>query len=315
MAMSNYTGGFTDGVIIRGIPLSVSHPGKVFWVSNATAAMLPGHKGSRDSGPGTFDEPFATLDYAIGQCKSGRGDIIMLKPGHIEDLTGAATITSDVDGVAVIGLGTGSLRPRFDWEAAAATWSVTGANLSFYNLDFVASFIDVVTMFDVTGTADGLSFVKCLFRDEGTNLNAIDFITMATGADNFSMHDCKMIGQDAQNDSFITGVAHNGFVITDSYFAMNVAQAAVVGLIESSGNVTNATIRDCYLRSNVDGALFLDFNGAANSGVIANCYFSSIDTAGAVTAGHDVTGMHVFENYVAGEADSWGIVGGGTVYS
>ena len=315
MTMANYSGGFTDGIIIRGIPLSVSHPGKIYWVSNASTALLPGHKAGHDAGPGTFDEPFATLDYAIGQCLASRGDIIFVKPGHIEDLTGAASITSDVAGVAVIGLGTGSLRPRFDWEAAAATWSVTAANLSFYNLDFVASFIDVVTMFDVTGTADGLSFVKCLFRDEDSNLNAIDFITLATGADTFSMHDCKMIAQDAQHDSFITGVAHDGFVITDSYFASNVAQAAVVGLIETSGNVTNATIRDNYFRSNVDGALFLDFNGTANSGVVANCYFSSIDTAGAVTAGFDLTGMHAFELYVAGEADAWGLVGGGTIYS
>ena len=314
MAMANYTGGFTDGIIIRGIPLSVTHPGKVYWVSNATTALLPGHKGSRDSGPGTFDEPFATLDYAIGQCLADRGDIIFVKPGHIEDLSVASAITSDVAGVAVIGLGTGSLRPRFDWEAAAATWVVSAKNCSFYNLDFVASFLDVTIMFDVSGV-DGLSFVKCVFRDEDTNLNAIDFIDLATGADNFLMHDCKMIGGDAQNDSFITGVAHDGFVITESYFAMNVAQAAVVGLIETSGNVTNATIRDNAFRSNVDGALFLDFNGTANSGVVANCYFSSIDVAGAVTAGFDLTGMHAFELYVSGDASDWAIVGGGTVYS
>jgi hypothetical protein len=74
-------------------------------------------------------------------------------------------------------------------------------------------------------------------------------------------------------------------------------------------------IKRCSFVSNVDGALFLDFNGAANSGVIAECYFSSIDTAGAVTAGFDVTGAHVFECYVAGDADSFGLVGGGTVYS
>ncbi len=33
-----------------------------------------------------------------------------------------------------------------------------------------------------------------------------------------------------------------------------------------------------------------------------------------MTAGIDFTGGHVFECYVAGDADSFGIVGGGTVY-
>ena len=313
MAMSNYTGGFTDGVIIRGVPLTVSHPGRVFWVGNATAAALPGHKGSRDSGPGTFDEPFATLDYAIGQCKGGRGDIIFVKPGHNEDLTVSGSITSDVADVAVIGLGTGSLRPTFDWDAAAAAWLVSAANCSFYNLLFNASFLDVTSMFTVSG--DGTTFVKCHFTDEASNLNAIDFITISTGADNFTMQDCKMIAGDAQHDSFITVAATDGFYISDSYFASNVAQAAVVALIEASDAVTNLVIRDCYFRSNIDGALFITSTSASNGGLIANCYFSSINGAGAVTEGTDMTGCHHFECYVAGEADSWGLVGGGTVYS
>ena len=78
---------------------------------------------------------------------------------------------------------------------------------------------------------------------------------------------------------------------------------------------SNAEIKRCSFRSNVDAALFLDFNGTANSGVIAECYFSSLDIAGAVAGGFDATGMHIFECYVAGEADTFGIVGGGTVYN
>ena len=315
MAMSNYTGGFADGVIIRGVPLTVSHPGRVFWVGNATAAALPGHKGAHNAGPGTFDEPFSTVAYAITQTAANRGDIIFVKPGHNEDLTAAGTITSSVAGVAIIGLGTGALRPTFDWDAAAATWSVTAANCSFYNLVFNASFLDVTAMFVIGAAAHGTTFAKCHFTDEATNLNAIDFIEITTGANNFTMQDCKMIGGDAQNDSFITVGATDGFYISDSYFASNVAQAAVVALIEASDAVTNLVIRDCYFRSNIDGALFITSTSAANSGLIANCYFSSINGAGAVTEGTDMTGCHHFECYVAGEADAWGLVGGGTVYS
>ena len=64
--------------------------------------------------------------------------------------------------------------------------------------------------------------------------------------------------------------------------------------------------------SNVDAAVMIDFSGETNSGVIAECYFSSADTADATTARIDFTGGHCFECYFAGDADSYGIVGGGS---
>jgi len=108
---------------------------------------------------------------------------------------------------------------------------------------------------------------------------------------------------------------NDGIFIYDSFFSMPVAQAAACGQIATSGNATNVEIKRCSFVSNVDGALHIDFNGSANSGVIAECYFSSADGSGAVTTAIDFTGGHVFECYVAGEADSFGLVGGGTVYN
>ncbi len=122
----------------------------------------------------------------------------------------------------------------------------------------------------------------------------------------------RSLGFDANNDSFITGVAHDQFYIDNCRFYANTAQAAAVGLVDSSGNVTNAEIKNSSFRSNVDGALWIDFNGAANSGVVKNCMVSSIDTAGATSTG-DFTGGHFFECYVSGEADAFGLVGGGGV--
>ena len=313
MAISNYPHGFADGIVIRGIPIKLMHPGKVWFVNNSSVLPEDGIAGSNGN-DGSFLRPFSTLDYAIGRCTASRGDVIALMPGHAENISAASGITSDIAGVAVVGLGAGTLRPKFSFTAAAATHVISAANCSFYNIQWEANFLDVTTGLDVSGV-DGLSFENCYFTDAGSNLNFIDTIDLATGADDISFVGCKFIGEDAQNDSFITGVAHDKFYISDCQFQSNVAQAAVVGLIESSGNVTNMWIKNSAFRSNVDGALFLDFNGTANSGVISDCNFSSIDTADAVTAGFDVTGAHVFECYVAGEADSFGLVGGGTVYN
>lgn len=311
---SNYPGGLSASITVRGLPLNVVHPGEVFWVNNSTV-LAKGAVGGSDGNDGTYKRPFATVDYTIGRCTANRGDIIMVMPGHAENLATAAVIAADVAGVAIVGLGIGTKVPTLSWTAAAATLAVTAANVSFVNMKFVANFADVTTMFDVSGLGDGLSFENCVFTDTSTILNFLDCITLATGADDLSFINCRVIGKSASNDSFITGVAHDRFYMADCQIQLDVAQTAVVGVIETSGNATNVWIKDCAFRSNVDGALFLDFNGTANSGVISNCYFSSLDTADAVTAGFDFTGGHIFECYVAGEADTYGIIGGGTAYN
>lgn len=310
MTSSNYPNGFMNGVTIRGIPIQQLHPGEIFWV-NSTTVLAKNGKGPSDGNKGTYREPFSTITKALTACRANRGDIIAVMPGYTENIATAAGEVWNVAGVAIVGLGAGTLRPKLSFTAAAATHTITAANMSFYNIQWEANFADVAIGLDVSGV-DGLSFENCYFTEAGTDLNFVDTIDLATGADDISFRGCKFVGNDASNDSFITGVAHDKVYIEDCQFQMNTAQTAVVGLIDSTGNVTNAWIRDCAFRSNVDGALFIDFNGAANSGVISNCYFSSIDTAGAVAGCIDFTGGHAFECYVSGEADTYGIVGGGT---
>ena len=312
MPISNYPNGFPNGITVRGLPLQQAHPGNVYWVNNSGVNPDGGANGS-DSGKGTYLRPFATVDYAIGRCTANRGDIIMVMPGHTEDLDADSDITSDVAGVAIVGLGTGAKRPTFTFSETDSTWAVSAANCTFANIIIEAAKAEVVTAFSLAATADGTSF-ESIESYEGAvagTYNFVDVITLASGANNLSFRNCRFIGNDTNNDSFITGVIHDGFYMDNCYFASNVAQASAVGLVDSSGNVTNALITNCYFRSNVDGALWIDFNGAANSGLICNCYVSSIDGAGAVSTG-DFTGGNFFECYVAGETGTYGIIGGGS---
>lgn len=285
------------------------------WTSGKRFYVGSEHPLSGDGNSGlSLDDPFATFNKAMDAVTASKGDQIILLPGHTEAITGAAGISADVAGVSVIGIGHGSLQPTFTFGAAAATFVISAANTSFVNVGFKANFADVAIGLDISAV-DGLSFIGCNFTEAGANLNFVITVDLATGADNVTFKSCKFIGADASNDTFINGVAHDGLYISDCYFAMNVAQTSVVGLIATTGNATNVVIKDCHFRSNIDGAKFIICGGAANGGLISNCYFSSIDGAGAVTAGFDFTGGHIFECYVAGEADSFGLIGGGTVYN
>lgn len=294
------------------IPPVQSYPstGQEFYVHNGTGS---------DGNPGTKKLPFKTFDYAVGRCTASSttypaGDTIFLLPGHAENVGSAGAITCDVAGVTVIGLGNGGTRPKFSFTAAAATFLITAAGYKFRNVQWEANFVDVVAGI-VVSAIDGLTFEDCWFTDAASNLNFLITIDLTTGMSNLTVRNCKFIGIDAQDDTFINGVAHAGIFIYDCFFSMPIAQAAAIGQIATSGHATNVEIKRCSFVSNVDGAIHIDLAGTACSGVIAECYFSSADTSGATTTAINFTGGHAFECYVAGDANSYGIIGGGAAYN
>ncbi len=311
MLTATYPGGFPNGVTIRGMPVRQMHPGEVFWVSNATTALVGEITGS-NTNPGTFHQPFQTIDFAIGKCLADRGDVIMVKAGHAETLAAVGAIAADVAGVAIVGLGSGASAPTLTVTlATAGVIAITAPNTSWSNIRFVMGVADAEPI-TISGLGDGVSFEGCTFTDASTVLNFLNFITITTACNNISFRNCYFCGKSASNDSFILmGAAHDRFLFSDCHMQSDVAQTSVVGLIKTTGDVTNCWIKDSFFRSIIDGALFIDFDGTACSGGITNCYFSSINGAGATTEGIDFTGGHSFRCFVSGEADAFGLAGGG----
>ena len=162
MPMSNYPGGFMEGISIRGLPIQVAHPGQVYFVNNSSVLAPSGIAGSNGN-PGTYLKPFASIDYAVGRCSASRGDIIMVMPGHVETVSAAAGLALDVAGVAVIGLGQGALRAKVNLTAAAATVAISAASVSLYNMLFTGG-IDAIVSAIVVSAAD-VSLVNCELRD------------------------------------------------------------------------------------------------------------------------------------------------------
>lgn len=142
MPPSNYPGGFAYGVTIRGIPVLNLHSGNVFWVDS---------NGGSDGNKGTFDRPFATLDYAVGRCTANNGDLILAKAGHSEDPL--VSITMDVAGVAIHGLGWGADRPTITFGALAAEFAMSAASCMVSNVrfDLGAVAATVTNAINVTG--------------------------------------------------------------------------------------------------------------------------------------------------------------------
>lgn len=160
--INNFPAGFAAGVTIRGVPVAMAHPGKVFWVSNS-GVFSDRQIGSSDGNKGTYDSPFSTLDAAIGKCTADRGDVIYVKPGYTQSMTAADAVDVDVNGVTIIGLGQGVTRPKFTYNNSAGEFVIGADNVRIENLWFVPSVTGITHAIDVEASATDCQIVNCEF--------------------------------------------------------------------------------------------------------------------------------------------------------
>lgn len=316
MPMSNFNNGFGQGVSIRGVPILQTHPGRVFWVGNASANLLQGHRGAADAGPGSFNSPYSTLAYAVSQCVANRGDIIVVKPGHAETISSATALTLSIAGVAIVGLGVGSNRPTFTLDTATtATINVTAANVSIQNCIFTANFADIVSVFTLT-TAKNFTLERCYIKATATNMNFLNVIdTNATTADADGLYvvGCKWIEPDLATLGFIKMDGTNGDVtFSDNYLNLGVNNnVASCIAIATTKIVTSLRMEGNRLyRLNTDtatGGALITTDGSTNTGIIANNYVQTADAAGEVLVTAS-SGFGFFENRESGVAGATGYV-------
>lgn len=144
---TNFPGGFANGLTLRGMPILQTQPGRVFWLYNGTV-LEQGEAAGSDQNRGTFQRPFATLNFAQAQCTPGKGDIIVVKSGHAETISSTTALNMAVSDVAVVGLGGGTSRPSFTLDTAnTSIIKLTGNNVSFQNCQFIGNFLSIATLF------------------------------------------------------------------------------------------------------------------------------------------------------------------------
>ena len=289
---SNFPNGFASGVTIRGVPLTQTHPGEVFWVNNSSV-LAKGGAGASDGNDGTYRRPFSTVDYAIGKCTASRGDIIFIMPGHNE---GSATADAelfdlDVAGVAVVGLGTGTLKPTFDLDVASASIAADSANNIISNIRVRASVTAVVAGIDLTATADNLVLDKIDFVEE-TGLGGVDeFIdciqtfTTDAGNDGLVVNECTYVSSSTTNNSFIElRSAMHDIAMTNCRIQMGAATGeSIIGVNTATDVITGLyVVNNRIVRLQTQDPLWFEGTGNTCTGMFADNYFAHADIAAAV---------------------------------
>lgn len=319
MPNSNYPRGFAYGVTIRNIPLITTNPGQVFWVYNGTA-LQPGQRGGSDGNKGTYDSPFATIAYAISQCTAGRGDIIFVKPGHAETIADATTLALNVAGVAIVGMGTGSSRPKLTFSTAnTANIPVTAANVSISNFLFVANFLAIASVFTATGTSTPTDFVidNCEFRDTSSVLNFVSIVTgnaTANSMDGLTMVGCRIssLGTTAATTAIKLSSATDRMSVRDNFGNWAVLNDTAAMIAAGANAMTNLDFgRNRLNRPNTSstGGSFISCSSTACTGHCYDNYLWQLDnTAGIwIPTG---TKLAFSQNFspITGAADTSGLI-------
>lgn len=310
---TNYPNGFPNGVMIRGIAIRQTHPGKVFYLCNATSVPTGRRVGSNNS-KGTIDQPFSTLAYAITQCTASAGDIILILPGHAETISSATALTLSVAGIAIVGLGAGSLRPTFTLgSAATATINVTAANIAISNCLFKANVADITSLFTLTAATD---FVldACEFRDTSSILNfarIVDTNATSNNADGLTIKNCAWYGLGATSNSTLIKMdgTNDRITVADNYVAHAATTAAGFMVIATTKVVTNMICVDNIF--NLVGATglttgtLITTDTSTNSGIIARNTIQELDATSEILVTAS-SGFIFSQNFSSAVADKSG---------
>lgn len=310
--MTNYPAGFANGVNIRGVPLVQTHPGRVFWLGNAAASIQQGQRGASDGNRGTFDSPFSTLGGALAQCVAGRGDIIMIKPGHAESITSATVASAlwTIAGVAIVGLGYGNSRPTFTFTTAnTSKITVSAANMSVQNCIFIGNFLSIATCFLLT-TAPEFSVDNCEFRDTSAVLGFLSILktTVSVNSDGLSFTN-NTVQSDATTTpgpAIVIANTLDRLTIVRNFITHTVASDNIAALLEHGALViTHALIMGNWIYSvNTDtasGAILVKTTATTGSGIITGNRVRTQDVAGAILVTAAAVQYGMFDNLHTGE--------------
>lgn len=311
MPISNYPNGFPAGITIRGMPLNIMHPGKVLWVNNSSVYAPGGVPGSNNS-VGTYLKPFSTITYALTQCVASRGDIIMVMPGHAETIASAAAIDVNVAGVAIIGLGIGSLTPTLTLSATTSDLKVSAANVTLYNLRWVPSTSDVVRGINVAAT--NCTIINMLVPDAGATNEILTLIKSVTTTDNATdnlwVEGCRAYSTSTAVLEFLEFNSKiNGLVFKDNII-VNEGTAAGTAIAGATGK----DLLNAYIGFNKTSAkltannLFIDSDSTASTGIAENNLIGHADVTGTHDNGFTGMGFRLFNNLSVSTASLSGFV-------
>lgn len=298
---------YPNGISSFGVPIVGSDflipatTGSVFWVDSGSG---------KGNGDGSYERPFATLSNAYAACTTLKMDVILMKPGHAETISAATGLVLSKNGVSVIGLGVGSLRPTITLSGTAATCTlnVTGANQLFRNFIVTSGVAELIAAWTIGAANCTIDAVD--YAESNATFTCITAITTVAAGTRLTVKNCsfKAVTTAAANGYAVTLTGADDCVIMNNIFNWLCTDSAAAGSI---GMVGTACLRVWIignLCTNAAGTTGMSILGLAGStGMMANNLMANPNAAtqGAMLG---IAGMAVIENYSGTTGTTQGVL-------
>lgn len=276
---------FPNGLSSFGVPV-ISGFGSEEIVTGNAFFVDSGHVLASDGNEAVSpDTPAATIDGCIAKCTADNGDVIFVMPGHDENPV--TSITLDVAGVWVRGLGWGNDRPTITFGAAGATVAMSAASTRISNIIFDLGDVAATVTNAINITAAGCIVENCETKPHATS-QFTNFITVTTVED-VTIRNNRFVGKAASSGT-------NGIVVNGCDY-IRIYGNYVSGLFISHAlnNATDEVLRS-YIASNI-------FENVSDSGTSV-----TLDALATGVFAHNLlgTGLDFEAGFINGNVSLWG---------
>ncbi len=266
------------------------------------------------------DRTVTTLNAGLARCRAGYGDVVVVMPGHTENISVADQMSSLIAGTRIIGMGRGTQRPTFTWTAATSSFLLDVANCTIENCilklcDAGNGGVTVANPITVTGAGCGILGCDIFFGADANDI--VGTAITLTAATDFEFHRNHCVGATAGVcTNFMDIAAADRLFMSDNYIegASNHASTGSMLRFHTTASLNIRLERNSYTnRLASSAAVVIGFAGV--SGVSRDEHFAYLITS-TLTPWLTSTGIMTFHRpTVADTAGQTGTEVVGTVSS
>jgi len=230
----------------------------------------------------------STLAAGLARCRSGKGDYVVVLPGHTESVTTTTGLANLVAGTQIVGVATfgSSLMPTFTFNGTTntAVWTVSVNDVRMSGLRIECTGADSMDT-PIVWTGAGGSFDHNFVNLGSDTTHDCDvFLTVGTGADNMQIVGNKFKSLSTAvntNVVLVSGTAVEGVTIANNYMRTTLS-SATGGVIAVTSAATNLDIYGNIMFNLVEDGVGIRISDVACTGMIYDNYFGGVDAGGTV---------------------------------
>lgn len=252
----------------------------------AAGAKIAGYVRASGAAAGDNEEItsklYTTVNAALGQVRSGYGDVVVCLPGHTENISSADHWSALKAGTRIVGMGIGTSRPTFTWTIATSTVLLDVADVSIENciLQLEPTTGTVTVAAPITISAAGCALIGNLikFGTDANNKVTVGITTTASADDLRIEGNVCVAATAAECTTFMDLIGCDRLVMRDNMFK-GATSAAGVGIVRFATTASTDILLERNTYINKKALSTCAVTGLANvSGVSRDEHFHYLDT-------------------------------------